>query len=179
MMHPPLPVLRPHLRDQKKHRPLRKSGGSATIGPSKGPCNKHPPSRRAVGGDTGTPQAKADVACREQQIVALALRGVSFYESGASSESGGSPLIEPVSPNGTDGRFYRRNTQSGRREDARRRPTRFALVGPPAHRRGQSRAQRRDDPGRGYSVQFTATAEMLREHDPVQFRSLRSLLKPN
>src|ERR1700682_2483293 len=35
----------------------------------------------------------------------------------------------------------------------------------------------RDDPGRAYSVQFTAAAEMLREHDPVQFRSLRSLLK--
>src|ERR1700730_6431577 len=35
----------------------------------------------------------------------------------------------------------------------------------------------RDDPGRAYSVQFTAAAEMLREHDPVQFRSLRRLLK--
>src|ERR1700687_432008 len=35
----------------------------------------------------------------------------------------------------------------------------------------------RDDPGRAYSLQFTAAAEMLREHDPVQFRSLRSLLK--
>ena len=35
----------------------------------------------------------------------------------------------------------------------------------------------RDDPGRAYSVQFTAAAEMLREHDPVQFRSLRGLLK--
>src|SRR5882757_7651214 len=35
----------------------------------------------------------------------------------------------------------------------------------------------RDDPGRAYSVQFTAAAEMLREHDPVQFRSLRSVLK--
>src|ERR1700738_1000635 len=35
----------------------------------------------------------------------------------------------------------------------------------------------RDDPGRAYAVQFTAAAEMLREHDPVQFRSLRSLLK--
>jgi hypothetical protein len=35
----------------------------------------------------------------------------------------------------------------------------------------------RDDPGRAYSVHFTAAAEMLREHDPVQFRSLRSLLK--
>src|SRR3982074_2088456 len=34
----------------------------------------------------------------------------------------------------------------------------------------------RDDPRRAYSVQFTAAAEMLREHDPVQFRSLRSLL---
>ena len=34
----------------------------------------------------------------------------------------------------------------------------------------------RDDPGWAYSVQFTAAAEMLREHDPVQFRSLRSLL---
>src|ERR1700719_46071 len=35
----------------------------------------------------------------------------------------------------------------------------------------------RDDPGRAYAVQFTAAAEMLREHDPVEFRSLRSLLK--
>src|ERR1700726_402690 len=35
----------------------------------------------------------------------------------------------------------------------------------------------KDDPGRVYSVQFTAAAEILREHDPVQFRSLRSLLK--
>src|ERR1700676_1124508 len=35
----------------------------------------------------------------------------------------------------------------------------------------------RDDPGRAYSVQFTAAAEILREHDPVQFRSLRRLLK--
>ena len=35
----------------------------------------------------------------------------------------------------------------------------------------------RDDPGRVYSVQFTAAAEILREHDPVEFRSLRSLLK--
>jgi hypothetical protein len=35
----------------------------------------------------------------------------------------------------------------------------------------------RDDPGRAYSLQFTAAAEMLREHDPVQFRSLRSLLQ--
>ena len=34
----------------------------------------------------------------------------------------------------------------------------------------------RDDPGRAYAVQFTAAAEMLREHDPVQFRSLRNLL---
>ena len=30
---------------------------------------------------------------------------------------------------------------------------------------------------RAYSVQFTDAAEMLREHDPVQFRSLRRLLK--
>src|ERR1700674_88215 len=35
----------------------------------------------------------------------------------------------------------------------------------------------RDDPGRAYSVEFTAAVEILREHDPVQFRSLRSLLK--
>src|ERR1700738_1845008 len=35
----------------------------------------------------------------------------------------------------------------------------------------------RDDPGRAYAVQFTVAAEMLREQDPVQFRSLRSLLK--
>src|SRR6202030_1908952 len=34
----------------------------------------------------------------------------------------------------------------------------------------------RDDRGRAYSVQLTAAAEMLREHDPVEFRSLRSLL---
>src|SRR5271169_2745553 len=35
----------------------------------------------------------------------------------------------------------------------------------------------RDDPGRAYSVEFTAAAEILREHDPVQFNSLRRLLK--
>jgi hypothetical protein len=35
----------------------------------------------------------------------------------------------------------------------------------------------RDDPGRAYSVQFIAAAEILREHDPVQFHSLRRLLK--
>ena len=35
----------------------------------------------------------------------------------------------------------------------------------------------RDDPGRAYSFEFTAAAEILREHDPVQFRSLRRLLK--
>jgi hypothetical protein len=34
----------------------------------------------------------------------------------------------------------------------------------------------RDHPGRAYSVSFTASAEMLREHDSVEFRSLRSLL---
>jgi len=39
------------------------------------------------------------------------------------------------------------------------------------------KAALRDDPGRAYSVQFTAAAEMLREHDPVQFHSLRRLLK--
>jgi hypothetical protein len=35
----------------------------------------------------------------------------------------------------------------------------------------------RDDPGLAYSVEFTAAAEVLREHDPVQFNSLRRLLK--
>ena len=35
----------------------------------------------------------------------------------------------------------------------------------------------RDAPGRAYSFEFTAAAEILREHDPVQFRSLRRLLK--
>jgi hypothetical protein len=35
----------------------------------------------------------------------------------------------------------------------------------------------KDDPGRAYSVEFTAAAEVLREHDPVQFNSLRRLLK--
>src|SRR3984893_15339689 len=35
----------------------------------------------------------------------------------------------------------------------------------------------RDDTGRAYLVQFTAAAALMREHDPVQFRSLRSLLK--
>jgi hypothetical protein len=41
-----------------------------------------PPRRRPHGGDTHTPQAKADTARREQQIVALRLRGVSFFEIG-------------------------------------------------------------------------------------------------
>jgi hypothetical protein len=35
----------------------------------------------------------------------------------------------------------------------------------------------RDDPGRAYAVEFIAAAEILREHDPVQFNSLRRLLK--
>jgi len=35
----------------------------------------------------------------------------------------------------------------------------------------------RDDPGQAYSVEFTAAAEILREHDPVEFNSLRRLLK--
>jgi hypothetical protein len=35
----------------------------------------------------------------------------------------------------------------------------------------------RGDPGRAYSVEFTAAAEVLREHDPVEFNSLRRLLK--
>jgi hypothetical protein len=39
------------------------------------------------------------------------------------------------------------------------------------------KAQLRDDPGRAYSVEFTAAADMLREHDPVEFNSLRRLLK--
>jgi hypothetical protein len=39
------------------------------------------------------------------------------------------------------------------------------------------KARLRDDPGRAYSVEFTAAAEMLRERDPVQFNSLRRLLK--
>jgi hypothetical protein len=41
-----------------------------------------PPRRRPHGGDTHTPQAKADTARREQQIVALRLRGVPFHEIG-------------------------------------------------------------------------------------------------
>jgi hypothetical protein len=41
-----------------------------------------PPARRPVGGDTRTPQAKADIARRQHQIVALALRGVPFHEIG-------------------------------------------------------------------------------------------------
>src|ERR1700686_780460 len=41
----------------------------------------------------------------------------------------------------------------------------------------EGKAGLRDDLGRAYSVQFTAAAEMLREYDPVQFRSLRRLLK--
>jgi hypothetical protein len=39
------------------------------------------------------------------------------------------------------------------------------------------KARLRGDPGRAYSVEFTAAAEILREHDPVQFNSLRRLLK--
>ncbi len=35
----------------------------------------------------------------------------------------------------------------------------------------------RGDPGRAYSVEFTSAAEILREHDPVEFNSLRRLLK--
>src|SRR6266849_4281059 len=39
------------------------------------------------------------------------------------------------------------------------------------------KARLRDDPGRAYSVEFTSAAEILREHDPVEFNSLRRLLK--
>jgi hypothetical protein len=45
------------------------------------------------------------------------------------------------------------------------------------HKIEEVKAGLRDDPGRAYSGEFTAAAEVLREHDPVQFRSLRSLLK--
>jgi hypothetical protein len=41
----------------------------------------------------------------------------------------------------------------------------------------EGRAGLRDDPGRAYSVEFTTAAEMLREHDPVQFNSLRRPLR--
>jgi hypothetical protein len=40
------------------------------------------PFRGAGGADKRTPQAKADIARREQQIVALRLRGVPFHEIG-------------------------------------------------------------------------------------------------
>ena len=47
-----------------------------------------------------------------------------------------------------------------------------------AHRRIEAvKAALRDDPGRAYSREFTTAAEVLREHDPVQFNSLRRLLK--
>jgi hypothetical protein len=39
------------------------------------------------------------------------------------------------------------------------------------------KARLRDDPGRAYSVEFTSAAEILHEHDPVEFNSLRRLLK--
>jgi hypothetical protein len=49
---------------------------------------------------------------------------------------------------------------------------------PWAHRRIEAvKAALRDDPGRAYSREFTTAAEVLREHDPVQFNSLRRLLK--
>jgi hypothetical protein len=35
----------------------------------------------------------------------------------------------------------------------------------------------RTQPGQAYSREFTAATEVLREHDPVQFNSLRRLLK--
>src|SRR5713226_8755393 len=38
------------------------------------------------------------------------------------------------------------------------------------------KARLRGDPGRAYSVEFTAAAEILREHDPVEFNSLRRRL---
>ena len=38
--------------------------------------------KRGAGGDARTPQAKLESARREQQIVALRLRGVSFFEIG-------------------------------------------------------------------------------------------------
>src|SRR5216684_4009990 len=39
------------------------------------------------------------------------------------------------------------------------------------------KARLKDDPGRAYSVEFTAAAEILREHDPFEFNSLRRVLK--
>jgi hypothetical protein len=41
-----------------------------------------PPKRLPHGGDTRTPQAKLEIARREEQIVALRLRGVPFFEIG-------------------------------------------------------------------------------------------------
>ena len=41
----------------------------------------------------------------------------------------------------------------------------------------QVKAGLRVDPGQAYSLEFTRAAEILREHDPVQFNSLRRLLK--
>jgi hypothetical protein len=37
----------------------------------------------------------------------------------------------------------------------------------------------RDDPGRAYSVEFTAAAEVLREHDPVEFNRSDGCSKTN
>jgi hypothetical protein len=45
------------------------------------------------------------------------------------------------------------------------------------HKIEEVKAGLRDDPRRAYSIEFTTAAEVLRERDPVQFRSLRNLLK--
>jgi hypothetical protein len=45
------------------------------------------------------------------------------------------------------------------------------------HKIEEIKAGLRDDPGCAYSVEFTTAAEVLREHDPVEFNSLRRLLK--
>ena len=46
-----------------------------------------------------------------------------------------------------------------------------------AARSNRSRPASEIDPGRAYSVEFTAATEILRDHDAVQFNSLRRLLK--
>jgi hypothetical protein len=66
----------------------------------------------------------------------------------------------------------RRQEQSGTREGVE--PGSLAWA---RRKIEEVKAGLRDDPGRAYSVEFTAAAEILREHDPVQFNSLRRLLK--
>ena len=102
-------------------------------------------------------------------------RGRSFLPSGRTT-SDESPRTSSISagtePMDTFADAVRSHEQNGTREGVE--PGSLAWARRPIE---EVKAGLREDPGRAYSVEFTAAAEILREHDPVQFNSLRRLLK--